>query len=252
VATRTYRTIISDIDGTLIPVNSAGYPTRRVTAAIRKALADGVVFTLATGRSFALVEPLVKYLNLPYPLITDNGAVIQSSDGTVFWEENLPREEALDILGMVTSCPLVAVGTDGGRIENSSAIPWEARIRKISLHGITVREAERLVKLIERDHTDLAVVRDAVDSGPGLTAIYIASQYATKQHAVLKFAQIHGLKTDDIVGIGDGVNDFPLLMACGFKVAMGNALDDLKAVADYVAPDIAADGLAHVLETFMA
>lgn len=40
-------------------------------------------------------------------------------------------------------------------------------------------------------------------------------------------------------------------MACGLRVAMGNAVDDLKAIADYIAPSVDDDGLAEVIEKFI-
>ena len=55
----------------------------------------------------------------------------------------------------------------------------------------------------------------------------------------------------EIIGVGDGYNDFPLLMACGLKVAMGNATEDLKEIADYIAPTVDEDGVADVIEKFV-
>ena len=40
-------------------------------------------------------------------------------------------------------------------------------------------------------------------------------------------------------------------MACGLKVAMGNAVDDLKAIADYIAPTVDEDGVADVINKFI-
>jgi hydroxymethylpyrimidine pyrophosphatase-like HAD family hydrolase len=54
-----------------------------------------------------------------------------------------------------------------------------------------------------------------------------------------------------MIGVGDGYNDFPLLEACGLKVAMGNALEDLKGIADYIAPSVDEDGVANVIEKFI-
>ena len=54
-----------------------------------------------------------------------------------------------------------------------------------------------------------------------------------------------------MIGVGDGYNDFPLLMACGLKVAMGNAVPELKAIADYIAPTVADDGIVDVIKTFV-
>ena len=51
--------------------------------------------------------------------------------------------------------------------------------------------------------------------------------------------------------MGDGYNDFPLLMACGLKIAMGNAVPELKAIADFIAPSVEEDGVATVIEKFI-
>lgn len=43
----------------------------------------------------------------------------------------------------------------------------------------------------------------------------IASSGASKLHGIVKVAEILGIKTEEIIGVGDGYNDFSLLMACG-------------------------------------
>lgn len=53
------------------------------------------------------------------------------------------------------------------------------------------------------------------------------------------------------MAVGDGYNDYPLLMAAGFKVAMGNAVPEVKAIADYIAPSVDEDGAADVIEKFI-
>ena len=74
---------------------------------------------------------------------------------------------------------------------------------------------------------------------------------ATKQHGILEVAKIMGISTHEIIGIGDASNDIPLLMACGLKVAIGNATEDVKAIADYIAPTVEEDGVADVIEKFI-
>ena len=51
--------------------------------------------------------------------------------------------------------------------------------------------------------------------------------------------------------MGDGYNDFPLLMASGLKIAMGNAVPELKEIADFVAPTVEEDGVAVIIEKFI-
>ncbi len=83
------------------------------------------------------------------------------------------------------------------------------------------------------------------------SGIVINHALATKQHGIFEVAKILGIDTHEIIGIGDGYNDFPLLMACGLKVAMGNAVDDLKAIADYIAPSVEEDGVVDVINKFV-
>ena len=74
---------------------------------------------------------------------------------------------------------------------------------------------------------------------------------ATKQHAIVNVAKLLDIDTSEIIGVGDGPNDFPLLIACGLKIAMGNAVPELKAIADFIAPSVEEDGVATVIEKFI-
>lgn len=85
----------------------------------------------------------------------------------------------------------------------------------------------------------------------GAISLSITHVGATKQHAIFEAAKILGIETHEIIGVGDGYNDFPLLMACGLKVAMGNAVPELKAIADYIAPSVEEDGVADVIKKFI-
>ena len=59
-----------------------------------------------------------------------------------------------------------------------------------------------------------------------------------------------GITTEEIIAFGDGQNDIGMLQLAGIGVAMGNALDEVKAAADYVTDTVEADGLAHALQYF--
>ncbi|KKS86821.1 MAG: hypothetical protein UV61_C0006G0022 [Candidatus Gottesmanbacteria bacterium GW2011_GWB1_43_11] len=74
---------------------------------------------------------------------------------------------------------------------------------------------------------------------------------ASKLHGIHRVSQLLPVEPHEIIGVGDGYNDFPLLMACGLKIAMGNAVPDLKAIADFVAPGVEEDGVAVVIEKFI-
>jgi 5-amino-6-(5-phospho-D-ribitylamino)uracil phosphatase len=74
---------------------------------------------------------------------------------------------------------------------------------------------------------------------------------ASKAAGVQVLAQKLGCTLDDVVAIGDGYNDLPLLEAAGVGVAMGNASDEVKARADVVVNGHDEDGVAEAIERFV-
>ena len=60
----------------------------------------------------------------------------------------------------------------------------------------------------------------------------------------------YGIKKEECMAFGDGGNDKDMLQYAGIGIAMGNATEDVKQVADYVTKDIDEDGILHGLQQF--
>lgn len=65
-----------------------------------------------------------------------------------------------------------------------------------------------------------------------------------------RVAQYYGLKMEEVMAFGDGGNDISIVQAAGVGVAMDNACDELKAVADYVTTSVDDDGVYNALKHF--
>jgi hypothetical protein len=63
--------------------------------------------------------------------------------------------------------------------------------------------------------------------------------------------EILGLKPANVMAIGDNFNDLEMLLYAGTSVAMGNAPEPVKAIAQWVAPDVEVDGAATAIERFV-
>ena len=74
---------------------------------------------------------------------------------------------------------------------------------------------------------------------------------ATKENAILHMCKECGITTDEMVAFGDDYADIGMLKLCGIGVAMGNAIDEVKAVADYVIGDNDNDGIGKYLQNAM-
>jgi len=60
-----------------------------------------------------------------------------------------------------------------------------------------------------------------------------------------------GVSLTEVVAVGDGTNDISLLTSAGLAIAMGNAPDEVKAVADHVTLDVDHSGLAAAVNQFL-
>ena len=78
----------------------------------------------------------------------------------------------------------------------------------------------------------------------------ITPKGVTKHQGIDVFCKHFGLQLEETMAFGDGGNDIPMLRHAGIGVAMGNAVEEAKAVADYVTTDVDAEGVAQALKHF--
>jgi Cof subfamily protein (haloacid dehalogenase superfamily) len=74
---------------------------------------------------------------------------------------------------------------------------------------------------------------------------------ANKGSALLYLAQQLGIDRSEIIGIGDNHNDAELVKSAGFGIAMGNAVAELKELADYTSLSNNEEGVLHAINKFI-
>lgn len=250
-----YKAIISDIDGTFTKVGPDKLPTEKVITAVKKAEEKGITFVLATARPLQLVEYLLDILNNKGYIILDNGAAIYNvTNKSIIWESFIENNTAARVFSIAKKHARVygiGLSTSEGRVNNPAEISPTMHVRRLNVRGLNAEQADALIKDLENFNKDIFIVRPHSFNDTSLQDVLITSSNATKQHAALKLAELLKISTHEMIGIGDHYNDFPLLMACGLKVAMGNAVDELKEIADYIAPSVDEDGVANVIEKYI-
>jgi Cof subfamily protein (haloacid dehalogenase superfamily) len=245
-----YKALMLDLDGTTIPNDPNGIPSAKVVDAIAKAskkLHVGIV----TGRPFFYAKHIMHALSLNGPSIVSGGSqIVDIATEKILWEKPISGREADAIYEIIKNFDAEFIfpraNTLGKDLVNSYVQNTEAT-------SISIQASYEVIDEIRKE---LHVFKDIVfHKIPGWKKnkvwLQISHSEATKQHGIFEVAKILGIDTHEIIGVGDGGNDFPLLMACGLKVAMGNAGEDLKAIADYIAPTVDDDGVADVIEKFV-
>ncbi len=244
-----YKALMLDMDGTTIPNERHGLPSKRVIEAIEKAT-QKIKVGAVTGRPFFAAKEVADILHYNSPLIVSGGAQIVSGDGEVMWEKKISQQDTFEICKLLKKYNMRALIQEDEEKDVPYSSTYVARETiSIAAADLTLEQADKLIEDL-KPFKDLSYHK-ILGWENGSTWVQINHAQASKQHAILTVAELLGIETHEIIGIGDGYNDFPLLMACGLKVAMGNAVPELKAIADYVAPTVAEDGVADVIEKFI-
>jgi hydroxymethylpyrimidine pyrophosphatase-like HAD family hydrolase len=246
-----------DIDGTL--VDEADRATPAVHAAVRSVLDAGVPLVLATGRAVYGVQRVIADLGLTDGLVVaSNGAVIFSYApvevlSTVTFD---PRPAVEAVLEQVPDA-LVAVEVVGDGYRINRPFPDGEITGQMWVESLDSLVREPVTRVIIRDPQSSVAdfVRLAESLGlhginyfVGYTAwLDLAPEGVSKASGLQIVCERLGVHPADVLAIGDGRNDVEMLSWAGRGVAMGQAPDEVRAVADAVTGSLGEDGAAHEL-----
>ena len=244
-----YKALIVDVDNTLIPNKRDGMPSKKVREAINKA--SKILYVgVATGRPHFMLAHILDDLKLSGPSIMNGGSeIIDTKSNKTLWERTMEAKDFILISKIFKNLNINFFVHDDNEDILDLTDYKPKRLFNVVAQGLTLELAELAINKVS--HIPTIVIHRMVSWQKGKCDIVINHVYATKQHAILEISKILDINTHEIIGVGDGYNDMPLLMACGLKVAMGNAVPDLKAIADYIAPTVEEDGVADVIEKFI-
>lgn len=246
---KVYKALMLDLDGTTIPNRRNGGPSQKVLRAIRQANKQ-VAICVVTGRQYNQMQSLLTQLQLSHFVIFLNGAqIIDLRSQKSIYRQPLISPDKNYVIKLLKKYAIpFLVYTQDSKFDGTDYTK-RGDVFKITAVDIT-KEQVRLLNKYLSPRPELTA-HEILSWTPGKICLDISHVSATKQHGIFEVAKHLQIETHEIIGIGDGPNDFPLLMACGLKVAMGNAVDDLKAIADYIAPTVDDDGVAHVIDKFI-
>jgi Cof subfamily protein (haloacid dehalogenase superfamily) len=249
---------MSDVDGTLVPYDYQALPSDRVAAAVKKAQ-EKIVVCLVSGRGYGSLIPVMEKLSLTtgYGVFNNGALVVDLSSKELIYDKPLNFEDATEIISLfhreqipfyLKQEVLEPISLElRSHHSNKTAVskPYMLFTEEI----FSLDEVESIAKKLS--HMTNITFHKGHHKTPNKYSLNISHGTATKLHGIGVIQKKLHLKTEEIIGIGDSYNDFPLLMACGLKIAMGNAVPDLKAIADFIAPSVTDDGVATVIEKYI-
>ena len=264
--------IASDIDGTILPFG--GVISQATKDIIEECRRRGVLFVLASGRCYPAAALVAKEMGIVAPLICANGGCIHDEKGNIIHEDVFTPEESEICFNMIKDCGWMVTSYVRGKILrlNTETMltggpqekPWmfedpEFEVIDNDPARMDAEGRERVYKyevyskdaaLLERLRLQLTEAGLNVSSSVP-TDIEIMSHDAGKGAAVRWLAGQIGASREQTMAFGDNTNDLQMLSAVGWPVAMGNAVDELKAAARVIAPHCAEDGVARTIAKYV-
>lgn len=245
-----------DVDGTLVPYDFAALPSPAVVAAVKKA-AEKVTVCVVTGREYGFTKHILETLGLHtgYAVVNNGANVIEIGSEKLIYDQAIEKNEAEEIIRILHEEDIPFYIKQHYTDRTFVKGPFQKGQKLEKAYMFFVGEAypqEQMERVFKRlSHLPYITLYKTHHRVPDSFGLNITHVKATKLHGVEVIMKKVGLKREELIGVGDSYNDFPLLMACGLKVAMGNAIEDLKAIADYTAPPVTEDGVADVINRFI-
>ena len=255
-----------DMDDTLLDGTLRVSP--RTCEAIGKAQEQGVVVTIATGRMFISALPFAEQLNIQAPLITYNGGMVRYpiSKEMVFHktieEDVAGKVVALfhqqgwylqsymnDELYVVERCEKARTYEKLANVEAVAVGDEFYSMKHKPTKMLTIAEPyeiQEIQRIINREFSG-----DIFTATSKPHYLELTHPSVNKGSALAALARTLAISREEIMAIGDSDNDYPMIEYAGFGVAMGNASDRVRGIAQAVTAHHNAHGVAEAIEKYV-
>ncbi len=267
---RDIRLLALDLDGTL--TNSKKHVSQKNKEYIRRAQEKGIKVILASGRPVIGIKGVADELDLwtvgGYILAYNGGHIIDCKTGKDLVKCTIPMEYVHDICNVIHRFPVYPLTYNeiGVICENdtdqyvyqesyNNSIPiirvdsLEAQITEPVVKFMVVGDPEQLMHAYRYLRHKFEKKLNVFFSEPYF--MEITPPGIEKASALGKLLEILGITADQMMACGDGLNDIPMLEYAALAVAMDNAYEETKKVADYIAASNEEDGVAEAIQKFI-
>ncbi len=261
--------IVSDLDGTLLNGNNEiGAESQKLIKAL---LAKGMRFTFATGRLHSAIVEHANLLGLKTPLITLDGSIIKTLNNEVVFESYLPLKHVKKAIKLadfnlvnIALCHADAIYYT----EHSPLVPQvidKLGAKYVEVDSLDDYLDETLEVVFAGDYKDSIKYIEKKMTFPfsfGLNTSFYKSHrrgsiyfFEVRKHGSSKGSALTRLlkklkiNINNVAVMGDWYNDRSLFETNAFKVAVNNAVNEIKNKADFItSQDNVNDGVAEFLE----
>lgn len=250
-----------DIDGTLFDCgNGAPHVSEVLKSALKQLKEAGHLCFIASGRPFAYLNHEIQSLGFD-GFILCNGALVLK-DGELLIQHYIAKEKVKQIIHNVLKfhgqytlvdtfhgyCPKEFKETY--HILEMFQVPMETIIGEFDIEKVNVAKIEAGCQ----DINGIEYLRSLKNQGfeiieyDGAGSFEINDGGVSKGKTILDLLKLLNIPVEDSIAFGDGDNDIEMLQVVGYGVAMGNGVENVKAVADKVTETCIDEGIVRELQ----
>lgn len=261
--------VVCDLDGTLL--NDKKKITKRLIKNVEELYQEGIFFSISSGRIPGMMGLYLKQLKIEIPVVACNGAYITDLKNIVY-KKIMEFKQVEDLLHKFSKNNIkFGVLTDhqcyfshGGDFQNNFLIYNQ----DASAHGLNMDilnmpanldllKYKDITKLLAftRDAEEGEKVKEYISQNTDFTFAFsrknvldIGPKNIDKGKGVEILANVLNIPLNQVCVFGDYYNDISMFEKAGLSIAMGNAVNSLKHVADYITDDNNNDGVAKAIE----
>lgn len=268
--------IAVDIDGTL--VNSDKELSKYTKKVLSKVIAAGILVIPCTGRvASGIPECITNELDIPYIISANGGNVWDVKQNCLVYSEGMDNRYVASILAnieefdclfdvfiagaafaeeerLIISNRYVNSGNLNQYITDTRygvndlknfVIASNQQVEKINIFFDDLEMRNKVLKRLE-PFTECQICSGIPSN------IEITKKGIHKGKTLKALADRLGIKTDEIMAFGDGENDIDMMEIVGISVAMENAVESVRVIADYITKSNDEDGVAYAIEMYLS
>ncbi|WP_262360921.1 Cof-type HAD-IIB family hydrolase [Gorillibacterium timonense] len=240
-----YKLIALDMDGTVLNEESQISPENRKW--MERAIEHGVPVMFATGRGLQSVQPYVQELGLASPMVAANGSEVWEAPGRLKTRHLMEVEWIHEMVELAKKhdswfwgYAVEGLFNKERWLDDPGSVEWLK-------FGFYLEDAEVLAKIYaELEQTGRY---ELTNSHP--FNIEVNPHGVSKESGMREVCDMLGITMDEVIAMGDSLNDLKMIRAAGLGIAMGNAQEEVKAAADYITALNTEDGVARAIEKFV-
>lgn len=264
-----YKLVVCDFDGTLF---RSDYTVSQTTIdTVKRFMARGGKFAIATGRLFQAVQPYLPQFGLTEGnvIVYQGAAIYDIATKKPVWSKSIDNALAVEAAKLFEQDDLVGMCFYNdicyASLQNENT-DYFAKVVGVTPNYVNMTMSQFLKKegispqkllcigsegkLIELTKVGRSLYDSLIFNRSAAMLLEVVSEGTGKGNAVKKLAETLGIRQEETICIGDAENDISMIEYAGLGVAMGNAMPSVKAVCDVVAETNDNDGVAKIIKQY--